>query len=142
MREIIPIAEIKIDGRYLYKDDIRHIRADLHLNNIMEFDTVWQVDTEQGIMIRRCDIVEPNYWNDWMGDGWSALNGFSGQYGYRGPVMHSSEYIGGRMAETILESDGLYVPVVAYADCEDGCTEDCDADHVIGWVLAHKASQS
>jgi hypothetical protein len=45
-------------------------------------------------------------------------DGYSGQYGYAGPVMHSSEYIGGHLAEDIARAPGLYAAVLV--DCADG----------------------
>ena len=40
---------------------------------------------------------------------WSLLTGFTGQYAYSGPQMHSSEYIGGDLARYILETPGFYI---------------------------------
>lgn len=42
---------------------------------------------------------------------WELMTGYTGQYGYHGPMMHSSEYIGGRMARDILSTPGYYVSV-------------------------------
>lgn len=55
------------------------------------------------------------------GQGWEVMTyGYSGQYSYRGPIMHESEYIGGRLAADILERPGLYVA------CEVTCLMDVD----------------
>lgn len=54
--------------------------------------------------------------------GWELLTGFTCQYGYSGPGMHSSEYVGGGLAQHILDTPGLYT--VLYGD---------DA-----WYVAHK----
>lgn len=43
--------------------------------------------------------------------GWDLMTGYTGQYGYRGPIMHPSEYVGGGLADDILESPGMYVVV-------------------------------
>lgn len=44
------------------------------------------------------------------GDGWETFSdGYTGQYSYSGPVMHASEYLGGRLADDILEAPGVYV---------------------------------
>ena len=45
------------------------------------------------------------------GDGWSALTGHTGQYGYHGAVMHASEFIGGGLADYLLDNSGTYVVV-------------------------------
>lgn len=68
----------------------------------------------------------------WVSSGWELLNGYSGQYGYRGPVMHSSEFIGGRMELDILAEPGVYVSVVV--TCDDAG----DGDDVAGWAVARR----
>ena len=60
--------------------------------------------------------------------GWAVLNGYSGQYGYAGPIMHPSEFIGGRMARDILETPGVYVACAVYVV----------DDTIAGWVVARK----
>jgi hypothetical protein len=60
---------------------------------------------------------------------WEAMNGYSSQHGYAGPVMHASESIGGRMADDVLATPGLYVAVVV--DSLDG---DDDGEPA-GWAL-------
>lgn len=66
--------------------------------------------------------------------GWELLNGYSGQYGYSGPVMHSSEFIGGRMADDILSEPGEYVALVVYGLGDQAEDSDDDAPH--GWAVA------
>lgn len=61
---------------------------------------------------------------------WELLTGYTGQHGYNGPVMHPSEYIGGRMARDILDTPGVYVAVVVYADDEP------DGPEPAGWAVA------
>ena len=63
--------------------------------------------------------------------GWDVLNGWSGQSGYAGPIMHQSEYIGGALAEHILETPGTYV-ACAVTDLSD------DAD-LVGWVILRRS---
>lgn len=46
---------------------------------------------------------------------WEPLTGYSGQYGYRGACMHSSEFIGGGLARDILNNDGTYCLVAVYS---------------------------
>jgi len=62
------------------------------------------------------------------GDGWTLLRGWTGQYNYRGPCMHPSEFIGGNLAQHILDNPGYYVAttiagyddewVIAFRDSE------------------------
>jgi hypothetical protein len=62
--------------------------------------------------------------------GWEVLNGYSGQSGYAGPIMHASEYIGGSLADDILDKPGLYVT----------CTVETldDSGEAAGWVVCHR----
>jgi hypothetical protein len=56
--------------------------------------------------------------------------------------MHSSEFIGGRMARDILETPGVYVAVAVEVDCsgmEDGCSaEDGCYCSPAGWSVAYR----
>lgn len=67
---------------------------------------------------------------DIMGDGWTALTGWTGQYGYNGAVMHQSEFIGGALADHIIQTRGYYVAVVV---------EDVDdPDALVGWAVLYR----
>jgi hypothetical protein len=81
-------------------------------------------------------------------DGWELLDGFSGQQGYRGPVMHSSEVIAGHLERHIRSTPGYFVALVVTGIHEDDCT--CSApdyckyagDNAVesddyGWAVAH-----
>ena len=65
---------------------------------------------------------------------WTLVShGWTGQYGYNGPVMHSSEFIGERIAERLAELAPDYRAFAVIAvDCEalDGERE------LDGWVVA------
>lgn len=62
--------------------------------------------------------------------GWEMLSGYTSQYGYRGPIMHVSEYIGGDLARDILAEPGIYTTAeVTTAD---------DDDQPTGWVVLKK----
>lgn len=63
-------------------------------------------------------------------EGWRLLTGFTGQYGYAGPIMHPSEYIGGGLERHILENPGYHVAVVVYDDSPDS--------EVVGWAVAYR----
>lgn len=71
--------------------------------------------------------------------GWELVTGASGQYGYRGPVMHPSEYIGGGLADRILGADDdaphatWWGAVVVESDGEEDGERDAD-----GWALAYR----
>ena len=68
-----------------------------------------------------------------MDEPWELLSGLSGQYGYSGPHMHASEYIGGGLARHILETAGFYVVTVVTPMPFDEC-EEADFDE---WVIAY-----
>ena len=64
---------------------------------------------------------------------WGFVDGFSGQFRYSGPVMHASEYLGGRMAEHVLSQPGTYcLAVVEVIDDPDD-----DDPEPAGWILLY-----
>jgi len=64
--------------------------------------------------------------------GWDGLlTGFTGQYGYGGPCMHASEFVGGGLADHILTTPGLYA--VTEISEDDGEPE--------SWAIAYKAAE-
>ena len=105
------------------------------LNALMEFDHVIRVNSD-GTVDEPFVLHIPEISDETVTPGWTLLNGYSGQYGYSGPIMHSSEYIGGGMARDILAEPGLYVALVAYGSTDD--ESDDEDDNVIGWAVARK----
>lgn len=94
------------------------------LNDRMEFDHVIEVHAD-GSITDRSGIYAPECYDDGHAcidfagaKGWTALDGYSGQDRYSGPIMHASEYIGGRMANDIIGEPGVYVAVVI-SDLDD-----------------------
>lgn len=75
------------------------------------------------------DVFAPELFDEEVSPGWTLLNGWSGQDRYPGPIMHASEYIGGRMAAWILENPGVYVALVSYD------LDDLDGEP-FGWAVA------
>lgn len=65
--------------------------------------------------------------------GWELVTGWTNQYLYHGSIMHASEYIGGNLAEHILETPGYYV-VVAVETMDDH-------DEAAGWAIAFKEAE-
>lgn len=108
------------------------------LNDIMEFDHVIEVHAD-GTVSEPTDVYAPQAYEEGDepfildGQDWSLLTGFSGQYNYDGPWMHSSEYIGAGLADHILSHPGLYVAI--YPSMLD---EDSDADT---WAVAFKTTE-
>jgi hypothetical protein len=111
------------------------------LSNVMEFDhvirvhgdgtvsdgidTPWAPEVTMTVADPRHPFVDSQHG---LPVPWSLVNGYSGQYGYAGPIMHASEFIGGRMADDILSTPGLYVAVTVT------CVDD---DDIAGWAVAH-----
>lgn len=100
-----------------------------NLNSIMEFDHLILV--KQGRVHSTWLLHAPELHDGELdqlpGGPWRLMNGWSGQYLYSGPIMHQSEFIGGAMADHILENDGYYIALVDYPD--EGEPE--------GWAVAY-----
>lgn len=115
-----------------------------NLNDVMEMDHVIQVHEDGTVTEPDTDYFEPEVWtsdadqlnptvSNMRGARWELLNGFSGQWMYRGPIMHPSEYIGGGLADHILTTPGIYVAVVVTdADVDT----DSGEDNAVGWAVA------
>lgn len=107
----------------------------MDLNSEMEFGRVIRI--EQGKVLDTNLYAPELMWSnghiEMSPEGWVLLDGYSGQYRYGGPLMHESEYIGGRMEQDILARDGIYVALVCYD--LDEATEDETPDR--GWAVAH-----
>ncbi len=106
------------------------------LNTIMEFDKVIRVH-EDGTITDEKDVYAPNLLDDELDDdSWELLDGYSGQDRYSGPVMHSSEFIGGHMEDDIRENPGVYVAIVSNYYPE---TDNPDDELITeGWAVARK----
>lgn len=62
--------------------------------------------------------------------GWELLSGWTGQHMYAGPIMHPSEFVGGRLEEHIRETPGFYCVIVVETDDDD--------DEPAGWAIAYR----
>lgn len=104
----------------------------MDLKDIMEFDHVIRVHEDGSIT--HPDVYPPEVYMDATWDehgdahtnstndrdmmaylktqGWDVLTGWTSQYGYNGPIMHVSEFIGGRLEEHIRENPGMYVRMI------------------------------
>lgn len=75
------------------------------------------------------------------GSGWEAVSGgMTGQYGYRGPVLHPSEYVGQGIAQALVEDHepGTIFVLVVVNVLPDG--EDDDPEPA-GWVILKHVGQ-
>lgn len=101
------------------------------LNDIMEFDHVIQVHEDGTITDAPSNVWAPGLYDDELDDDrWTLMKGYSGQHMYSGPIMHNSEYIGGRMEQDIREAPGYYVALVNVDTEDDGNSE--------GWAVAYR----
>lgn len=103
------------------------------LSALMDFDHVIRV-SENGTVTDATGVYPPDVYDPEpdatdVGNGWTLLNGYSGQYSYAGPWMHASELIAGGIARDILATPGFYVAVYpSYSD-------DSEPD---SWAVAYK----
>jgi hypothetical protein len=115
-----------------------------NLSDVMEFDRVIQVCQDGSVVEVRnlyapnvyTSEISPDHWEleelygDWM---WFTY-GYTGQHGYNGPEMHSSEYIGGRLARDILETPGIYCAVEVYPSPLDDTDDSGPESWGIVWI--------
>lgn len=101
------------------------------LNSVMEFDHVVRVHPDGTVTDNVSDVYAPDLYDGQLhsADDWTLMDGYSGQYSYSGPIMHSSEYVGGRMERDILAQPGLYVAIVSNLS---------DDDEPDGWAVAYR----
>lgn len=103
------------------------ITAD-NLNDVMAFDHVIQVHPDGTVTDAPATVHAPE-----LHDGelhhhpdapqWTLMDGYSGQHGYSGPLMHQSEYIGGGLARDILTTPGYYVALTNITSDDEDPTE-------------------
>lgn len=89
------------------------------LSELMDFDHVVQVFPGGTVTDAPAGVYAPEVHaygdeidtSELEAAGWKLMAGYSGQYGYAGPWMHASEYIGGYLESDILATPGLYVAI-------------------------------
>jgi hypothetical protein len=103
----------------------------------MEMDSTFTI-SENGVVMRTDDYV-PDVVHDESADividsdDWEAVtHGMSGQYGYRGPVMHPSEFVGSGIIERIMYSHDAGTVFGITTVRSD------DSDELVGWVILRK----
>jgi hypothetical protein len=123
------------------------------LDSLMEVDHVVRVHPD-GTITEPRDVHAPEVYVDTDADGqilpehdaamikmlrehgWILMNGYSGQQGYSGPIMHPSESIGGGIERDIRERPGLYVVVIVTCNGPD---DDGDSEsEPAGWAVAYR----
>lgn len=118
-------------------DAYRRVPGGLRLDDIMSLDHVVEVHDDGTVTDGPAGIYAPTVTDERPDDcRWTLLNGYSGQYRYSGPIMHNSEFIGGRMADDILSTPGIYVAVAAQWSPDDDDDDYDTPDTVEGWAVA------
>lgn len=111
------------------------------LNKIVEFDHPFEVLPDGTIAEDAPDgFYAPSILDSELdGDTWEFFSaGYTGQQSYNGPIMHDSEFIGGRLEQDIRETPGIYAVVAAYYTPED---DDEDAETIAeGWAVVRHAT--
>lgn len=108
--------------------------------NELDFDTVFKI--VDGVPVRIDDEWAPEVYNDTEldvvieGDDWRCLTGLTGQYGYHGAVMHSSELVGRSIAEEIFDmgDEWMFAMVIVGVDP----AHDDPEPEPAGWSIAYK----
>jgi len=100
-----------------------------------EFDCPFTVDSNESVTASK-DIYAPSVYSNDDTDividspDWSALTGYTGQHGYNGAVMHSSEYFGGKLYADVMSTPGTYA-IVEVRDI-------LDDDEPVGWCVVRR----
>lgn len=117
--------------------------------NAQDFDHVWTVQDGHVVDAKgyaptvAMFELEPDVWSDEEveSEGWEPVSaGFTGQYGYSGPVMHASETFGQGMAERLAELAEDYSAFATVAvECINlaGEREDTPA----GWMVVGRIAR-
>lgn len=133
--------------RLMAQDELEHRSfCPGDVGDLMDFDHVIRVNEDGTVSHNIQDVHAPSLLDDALDSPeWKLFDGHSGQYGYSGPIMHNSEFIGVGLGTVILSEPGYYVTLVSnYStcpDCEGGSEQvisDCLFDHVEGWAIAHR----
>ena len=98
-----------------------------------------------GNFSRRSDQYAPEVFHsdtddvEIAGEGWEALTGMTGQYGYNGAVMHPSECVGEGIGARLLEiaQDSGEFETFALVVVEVFPTDDDPEPEPAGWAILH-----
>lgn len=107
------------------------------VNDLVEFDCPFRVTEDGQVETGPIEgVYAPEVYFDGTpggggvdigSDEWSAWStGYTGQWSYSGPVMHDSEFIGGRLERDLLDDPGVYV--VTSVEC-------LGSDEAAGWIV-------
>lgn len=106
-RERVAVDMMSLDGAIDFDRPFRVLdeRTIDFPDDVHEADCYIDVDADGSITpTGEADLIE-----SLRHQGWEPVDGYSGQQGYSGPIMHASEYLGGGMARDVLQTPGTYV---------------------------------
>lgn len=108
----------------------------MSLNDRMSFDHIIRVH-DDGRVTDEPNLYAPSLMDEEIEDAdWEFFStGYTGQHGYNGPIMHNSEFIGGRLEKDILETPGVYVAVIANWTPEDEAEKEIEDYYSEGWAI-------
>lgn len=111
----------------------------------VEFDSPFRVGHSGRIYDRVEGVYAPEVFHSETDDveivssDWEAFSaGYTGQWGYNGPVMHQSEYLGGALADDILSTPGVYVVCTVEVLPSDDDPDPFPA----GWIVLRRLEES
>lgn len=123
------------------------------LDAAIDFDRPFRV-IDEGTIDYPADVFDPEVYVDVDDDGsitptgeadmidyvrhqgWEPVDGYSGQQGYSGPIMHASERLGGGMARDVMQTPGTYV--VCAVEC---LGPDELQETPAGWILLRRRDE-
>lgn len=120
------------------------------LNSMVEFDSPFEVHEDGTVTTYLPSVYGPEVSEDLdddgqsvgkptiSGAGWDFVDGYSGQSGYSGPVMHNSEYLGGGMARDVLAEPGIYCVTTVEAN-DPNWDYSVENPEPTGWALLRKS---
>ncbi|AWY03916.1 hypothetical protein SEA_NEDARYA_99 [Gordonia phage Nedarya] len=122
-----PLNDLMSFGNVVYSDGEGSVTDEFD-DTVFGPEVVY-VDLNEEGSVSSPETIEMSGYGDW-----ELLQGFTGQYSYNGPIMHDSEYIGGRLEDHIRENRGYYAAVIVDGDR----TDENDESIAVGWAVAFK----
>lgn len=137
-----------------FKADIRKHPDFGNIDKETEMDSTFSIDENGSVVDSPNSVYAPEVYSYEDGtiegiNGWEPVTGFSGQYGYSGPLMHPSEVMGGsNMEKYVRENPGTYALVqpsngdyTPMAEDDEDYNDYGDDMFVDGWMLLKKSEE-
>lgn len=100
----------------LYSPDFDHVFKVNDDGTVSDVEDVWapSVHFQETILPGESDL-------DIDSEDWEPLTGYTGQYGYRGAIMHASERFAGGIYNDVMAEPGVYVLVMVECWADEVC---------------------